>query len=201
VSSYMVVAAVSEAVRRLLWAEFDADGVVRPIVGAESAIVFKNPTETARDSANRLSLWLYQVSENEFLKNQPPVRSNGHETMRFPPLTLNLFYLITPFSTDTSGEADHILLGKTMQVLYDSSTLVLRDPVNNVFEELRIILCNLSLDELTKIWEALREPYRLSVCYQIRITRVDSQRIPTNARVVESTMGFSDAPDAVRRIT
>ena len=197
----MVVAAVSEAVRRLLWTEFDADGVVRPIVGAESAIVFRNPTETARDSANRLSLWLYQVSENEFLKNQPPLRSNGPETMRFPPLTLNLFYLITPFSTDTSGEADHILLGKTMQILYDNSTLVLRDPVNGVFEELRIILCNLSLDELTKIWEALREPYRLSVCYQIRITRVDSQRIPTNARVVESNLGFSDVPEAVRRIT
>jgi hypothetical protein len=196
----MVVAAVSEGLRRLLWSEFDADGVVRPLVGSETAIVFRNPTETARDSANRLSLWLYQVSENEFLKNQPHVRANGPETLRFTPLALNLSYLITPFSTDASGEADHILLGKTMQILYDNSTVVLRDPINNVFEEVRLILCNLSLDELTKIWEALREPYRLSVCYQVRVTRVDSQRIPSNARVVETLVGFADNPTGVREI-
>ena len=56
-------------------------------------VVFKNPTETARDTANRLSLWLYQITENEFLKNQPPTRVSGSEHRR-PPLAINLCYLL-----------------------------------------------------------------------------------------------------------
>ena len=82
---------------------------VAKLVGSESAIVFTNPTETARDSSNRLSLWLYQVTENEFVKNQPRLRGNGHDTSQLPPLALNLFYLVTPFAA--SGESDHLHRG------------------------------------------------------------------------------------------
>jgi hypothetical protein len=191
-SSYMVVAAVSNALRRILWAEFNDDNVVRPIVGSEEAIVFRNPTETARDSANRLSLWLYRVSENEFVKNQPMARANGNETLRFPPLALNLYYLLTPFAP--SGDADHLLLGKAMQVLYDNSSLLLHDSASHIAEELRIVLCRLTLEELTRIWEALREPYRLSVCYEVRVTQVESLRTQTSARVVERDAGFGTKP-------
>jgi hypothetical protein len=184
----MVLAAVSEALRQILWEAFDADAVIRPIVGSESAIVFKNPTETTQDSGNRLSLWLYQITENEFVKNQPMLRGNGHDSAQFPPLALNLFYLVTPFAS--SGESDHLLLGKTMEVLYDNATILLRDTTSGIAEELRIIFSRLTLEELTRIWDALREPYRLSVCYQVRVTRIDSQRMPGHARVVERITGF-----------
>lgn len=89
------------------------------------------------------------------------------------------------------------LLGKTMQVLYDNSTIVLRDPVNEVFEEIRVVLCNPPLDQLTRIWEALREPYRFSASYQVRVTSIDSQRVVTNARVVETNLGFNQNPSIV----
>ena len=184
----MVVAAVSEALRRILWEEFDADNVIRPIVGSESAIVFKNPTETAQDPANRLSLWLYHITENEFVKNQPMFRGNGRGEAHFPALALNLFYLLTPFAP--SGESDHLLLGKAMQVMYDSATVLLRDTSEDIAEELRVILCRLTLEELTRIWEALREPYRLSVCYQVRVMRVDSQRVSQHVRVFDRTAEF-----------
>jgi len=188
----MVIAAVSEALRRVLWEAFEADVVIRPIVGSEAAIVFRNPTETIRDSANRLSVWLYQITENEFVKNQPPVRANGPENIQNPPLALNLFYLVTPFAP--SGEADHLLLGKTMQVMYDNAILFLSDPVSSIHEELRIIFCRLSLEELTRIWEALKEPYRLSICYQVRVTRVESLRQSGKARVINRFAGFGDIP-------
>jgi hypothetical protein len=191
-SSYMIVAAVSEALRQILWEAFVADPVVHPIVGSESAIVFKNPTETAQDSANRLSLWLYQVTENEFVKNQPMFRDNGHDQAQFPPLALNLYYLVTPFAP--SGESDHLLLGKTMETLYGNAIVLLRDAVEDIAEELRIVLCRVTLEELTRIWEALREPYRLSVCYQVRVARVDSQRVLRHARIVDRAAKFDDTP-------
>lgn len=182
-SDYTVVKEVSEALRHILWKAFNTDATIQQIVGAESAIALRNPTETARDSANRLSLWLYQINENEFLKNQPMERTADPKISSFPPLALNFNYLITPFAP--SGDGDHLLLGKTMQVLYDNSTILLHDPANNIAEELRIILCNLNLEQLTRIWEALQQPYRLSMCYQVRVTQIDSRRISTSARTVE----------------
>jgi hypothetical protein len=138
-SSYMVLTATSRVLRQILWEAFDADPVIRPIVGSEEAIVLLNPTETARDSSNRLSLWLYHVSENEFTKNAAPVRANGHDTRQAPPLALNLFYLITPFAP--TGESDQMLLGKAMQVLYDDAIILLQNPGDQIAEELRLTLC------------------------------------------------------------
>jgi len=191
-SSYMVLSRVSEELRRVLWAAFEADSVVRPIVGSDAAIVFSNPTETARDSANRLSIWLYQITENEFLKNQPVPRTNGHTTMQEVPLALNLHYLITPFAT--TPEADHRLLGLAMQTLYDNAIMPLRRPVEDISEELRVVFCRVSLEELTRVWEALREPYRLSVAYTVRVTRIDSRRTPQRARVLESNNDYGGVP-------
>ena len=185
----MIVSAVSGILRRILWEAFDSDMVVQPLIGSESAIVFTNPTETAQDSGNRLSLWLYQIAENEFVKNQPMNRRNGHDTLQYPPLALNLFYLVTPFAP--SGEANHMVLGKTMEVFYDNAIILIRDPNSEIAEELKIIFCRLTLEELTRIWDALREPYRLSVCYQVRVARIDSQRVPSHARIIDRSEGFN----------
>jgi hypothetical protein len=193
-SDYFVLSDISKVLRTLLWEAYSADPVIRPLIGSEAAIVFTNPTDTARDSANRLSLWVYQVSENEFLKNQTPSQSVGpnHTTLRMPPLALNLFYLLTPFAP--SAEADLLVLGKSMQVFYDNAIVFLQEQLNNVFEELRLVLCRLTLDELTRVWEALREPYRLSVCYQVRVARIDSQITPEHARVIASHSLYGNVP-------
>ena len=189
-SSYRVVSEVSKALRSVLWAEFEEDDDFNAVTN-EADIVFKNPTETARDSANRLSLWLYHITEDAYLKNQPARRGNGAGISQFPPLALDFYYLITPFGP--SGEADQLILGKTMEVLYDNAILLVDNPEDEIAEELRVIFCRLSLEELTRIWEALREPYRLSVCYQVRVTRIDSQRRPLHARVIEQNSDYFGA--------
>lgn len=186
----MVVAGVSEALRHVLWEELHADPEISQLFPSEQDIVFMNPTETARNTANRLSLWLYQLTENEFVKNQAPVRANGSGALNYSPLAVNLNYLITPFAQVANGERsgrdeDHMVLGKIMQVFHDNSIIFVRDTVNDIHEELRIIFKRMTLEELTRVWEALREPYRLSVCYEVRVTRVESSRIQHNARVVE----------------
>jgi hypothetical protein len=195
-SNYTILSALSEALRSVLWQSYDADPVIRAIVGSEDAIVFTNPTETARDSANRLSLWLYHLTENEFLKNQPPQRTNGR-TQRETPLALNLFYLLTPFAG--SGQSDHLLLGLTMQTLFDNAILYLERPAEGELLELRVVLCRLSLEELTRIWEALREPYRLSICYEISVTQVDSRRRTSASRVLSATSIYDDRPDEAHK--
>jgi Pvc16 N-terminal domain len=199
----MVIRSVSEALRRILWDAIAADDVTRQIVVARENIVFLNPTQTASDSSRRLSLWLYQVVEDEFVKNQPmlraelpdPTDARGRHRDEFPPMALDLMYLLTPFAQ--TGESDHLLLGKAIQALYDSASTVMTDVSAGVAEELRIVFHRHTLEELTRIWDALKEPYRLSVCYQVKVTRVDSGRRSANARVVELSEDYGPTPAAV----
>ena len=196
-SNYAIIAETSKILRQILWESFAVDPVIRAIVNTEQTIVFTNPTETARDSSNRLSLWLYQITENEFMKNQPMMRTAEDTERRFPPLALNFYYLVTPFGE--TGEADHLIMGRMMQTLYDNAIVVLQDNTGEINEELRVILCRLSLEELTRIWESLREPYRLSVCYQVKVSLIDSQQIASTARVIERRDAYSDSPEALQQ--
>jgi hypothetical protein len=184
----MVLAAVSDGIRRILWNSFAADPTVSPLVGTEEAIVFLNPTQTAADSSNRVSLWLYLIAENEFVKNVPPQRI-ADDTEQFPPLALDLYYLLTPFGP--SAEADLLILGRAMQALYDSARTTLVNTTAKVAEDLSINLFRRTLDELSRVWEALAEPYRLSVCYQVRLIRVDSTQSTTVHPVLEMTADYS----------
>lgn len=191
-SSFRVLAVASEGLRRLLWNSISADPVTQPLVGTEDAIVFLNPTATAQDSARRLSLWLYHVSEDEHVKNLPAVRLSD-ATTRMTPLALDLFYLLTPFAA--SGEADHLLLGKAMQTFHDTATARVVDTATmDVNEELRITLFRRSLDEISQVWQALREPYRLSVCYQVKVTHLDSERRDLSTPVVSVSGSWAPAP-------
>jgi hypothetical protein len=208
-SSHEVISAVSIALRGILWERYDADPAIRPLFPSQqSSIVFDNPTETARQGVGRLSLWLYQVAENEHLKNQPPVRlppgPAGDAPQQMTSLAMDLYYLVTPFLPSGPDSqtivSDHLLLGLTMQAFYDDAIVVLRDDARDVAEELRIVLCRLTLEELTRVWYALREPYRLSICYQVRVVQIDSRRILPGARVVERVTGYGDSPGALQTV-
>jgi hypothetical protein len=189
-SDYTVIREVSKTLRDILWAAFSTDATINNIVAVEDAIVFDNPNKTAQQSTNRLSLWLYQVVENEHAKNQtPPLNAQGNAQKR-PPLALNLCYLVTPFGP--TGEADLLILGKTMQTLYDSAIFSVKNAAGPIAEDLRIVLSQLTIEELGRIWESLQEPYRLSVCYQGRFVNI----VPTSGlgakRVLERTAGITN---------
>ena len=190
-SSYRVLGQVSRRLRSLLWESFQKDAAIRQVVQDEERIVWSNPTETLEDSSNRLSLWLYRIEENEFEKNKPPHRINGNDrkmALAVPPLSLDLSYLVTPVTGNP--ESDLHLLGKALQVFYENSILVLHDSDEGTREELKIILARISLEELTRIWEALNQPYRLSVCYKVRLTRIEAERLRSSAAVSDSVRAY-----------
>jgi Pvc16 N-terminal domain len=190
----MAIHEISAALRRLLAREYAADLSLKSIVGdaPESVITFSNPTDARRDATNRLSLWLYQITENEHVKNAAPTPNGNGTANHLPPMALNLFYLMTPLTT--SGENDQQLIAKSMQVLYDNAVVMVRNADNLVAEELRIIFCRIELEQLTRIWEALQEPYRLSICYQVRVAHIDSLRLVPTARVTEAHAGLGQSP-------
>ena len=180
-SDYTAIADVGKTLIKLLWDNIKDDSHVSSIIESDDQITLSSPDE----SAKKLSLFLYQVTENAYLKNEE-MQSLNSTKLKYPPLTLSLFYLVTPHSQNMASV--HIILGKVMQIFHDNSILkgsILQDSL--VGDELRLILNPLSMDEQNKIWTVISKTktYKLSVCYEVTPVRIDSMREREVTRVTE----------------
>jgi hypothetical protein len=148
---------------------------------ASVPIDLRSPRElndATEDAVQAVSLWMYRVIRNGFILNNPPERIAPGQTRRHP-LPVNLHYLITPLATTSDDE--QLLLGKVLQVFNDFPTLrgdLLEDSLEGLTVELRVSLEPLDLEALTRVWEALKEPYQLSVSYMVQVVDIDSSRAP-----------------------
>jgi hypothetical protein len=140
----------------------------------------------------RITLFLYESGEDPSARNRPRIRGSLPPDLsrRKPPLALLLRYLITPWSGDEI--TDHRILGRAMQVLYDGAILSGPQLVGGLAgtdQALKITLSPLSLEERTRVWHAVQQPYRLSVSYEVRVVNLDSETIelihPVSRRSVE----------------
>jgi hypothetical protein len=138
----------------------------------------------------KLNLFLYQVLENAFAKNQA-WGSRSSTEQQYPSLALNLFYMLTPYAKDTLSA--HQVLSHALGSLHDHSIVASADlpgTLSTSVEQLAIVLCPMTLEELTRIWNALQSPYRLSVCYEVRIALIESTIRQTVTRVSEKVDAF-----------
>jgi hypothetical protein len=175
-SEYSVIAELGDSLVSLLFSELNADPQLNGLIDSEARISLESPAQLENDNSVRLSMYLYRIVENPYLKNRFPLVGNGG-SQRKPPLTLDLYYLLTPL-VGTPKE-QQIVLGKAMQALYDRAILEspdLEGSLGESGEEIRVILNSVSLEELTRVWQALEIPYRLSVCYTARVAIVDSDQ-------------------------
>jgi hypothetical protein len=195
--SHHVIAEVSKCLQHVLWLGLKQDPDTGQKVTAEPNIVMSNPAQQVDANVVRqMSLWLYHVLPNEHLRNAPPVRSvvGGDDTAEFyPPLALNLLYLLTPSTGSDLG--DQLVLGRCLQIFHDQSILFMGSQQDSErAEELHVSLAPRTIDELAKVWEAMQQPYRLSVCYEVRVARIESQRRQPGARVADRATDFRAQP-------
>ncbi|WP_338699863.1 DUF4255 domain-containing protein [Bradyrhizobium sp. 26S5] len=138
----------------------------------------------------KLNLFLYQVLENQFAKNRQWL-SPSPGVQEYPPLAIDLYYMLTPYARDTISA--HQVLNHAMAVLHDNSIVTgprLLGALAHTIEQLAVVMCPVTLEELTRIWNALQSPYRLSVCYQVRIALIQSEIRQTVPRVSQKVDVF-----------
>jgi hypothetical protein len=194
VSDYTVVKQVNEQLRQLLFAGMTGEAAQYfPTIDSIHVGSPKETADLATTQSKRLSVFLYQITEDPHMKNRPAVRDTGQTRLRVPPMALRFHYLITPFVSDSEGNA--IVLGKILEVLYDNSTITVVDPITSQTEYVRVIFETLSLAELAEVWEALKEPYRVSLAYQLRVPRLESGRQLVAVPVGESTSEYGGVPE------
>ncbi len=136
-------------------------------------------------SNRRINLFLYKLAENPYLKNSDfSVRPGVPNQLVPPPLSLSLFYLLTPYAPNdplTGNAAAHQILGEAMRVLFENPvvpTTYLDAGLTDARERLQIAGNGLDPEELSRIWATFSQPFRLSVMYEVSTLQLD-QSAPT----------------------
>jgi hypothetical protein len=146
-----------------------------------------------------LNLFLYQVIPNPGYHNfDLPSRDSKGELVRSASLGLNLFYLLTPYTSHNDSTQDiqpQQVLAKALMVLHETPTLdrkkILKvrqdstkildkkavDHLENQIELVKINPVSLSIDEMSKLWSSCFQiHYRPSVVYHASVILLESEK-------------------------
>jgi hypothetical protein len=181
-SDYTVISAVSSTLKEMLKQNITLSPDAE-LNGVDIHLLSPKEMQDAGHTSG-ISVWLYKVSRMAEMLNEPPERIGANQIARVP-LPILLFYLVTPITVHP--ETRHTLLGRVLQVLNDHAILRgsdLRGVLKGTTEQLRVNLEALSLEELSLVWEALSEPYQLSVTYLIQVVKIDSDLEPVKSSPV-----------------
>jgi hypothetical protein len=184
-SDYTAIADVGDTLIELLREN------MQDLIPADS-IALVSPGEIEGKDNFRLSLFLYQVSENSELKNQE-MENMGVSKLKAPPIALDLHYMLTSYPspgiqdrTERTQE-EHSILGRAMQVMHDNPILtgsVLKGGLSAYDNELHVMVTSMSLDDMSKIWSTFKEKsFRPSVCYLVTSVKIESTREKSITRV------------------
>lgn len=189
-SASTAIGMVSESLRNLLVAKMQPKGKI--------GVTILAPDESG--SNPRINLFLYQVQENPAFKNLDwQLKRGSADTLVPPPLSLNLFYLLTPYAQNDSqtGNADtHAILGEAMRVFYENPIVpkeYLEDGLQDAREQIQIILNTLDMEELARVWSTFTQPFRLSVLYQVSVVQIDA--LPASERPLPQRVRQIGVPD------
>jgi hypothetical protein len=199
VSNALAIAATTATLHTLLVHE-----IPRRDVGLADLNVTTQPPDRARTGVTtaQLNVFLYQTVVNAAWRNMDMPRPPKSGGTGFPPLALNLFYLITAYGR---GDADndavsHRVLGSAMSVLHDHPLLG-ADEIRSVMpgndlarqiERVRITPQPFSVEEISKLWTAFQTNYRLSAAYEATVVLIDSMRPTRSALPVLTRRALDD---------
>jgi hypothetical protein len=118
----------------------------------------------APSDAFGLSVWLYRVDSAVDRRTVLPTPGAGGPR-RGDVQVFELHYLLTP---NTAGpEDEQTVLGRVLETLRAHPVLS-GDELRGLSGEVRLSLETLTLEEMTRLWAALQQPYRLAVALLAR---------------------------------
>lgn len=169
-SSSIAIGQVSESLCNLL-----KDKMVPP-----PKVTVLGPDESVGSPDPRINLFLYRIRENAHAgQTDWQVKPGTTNQLTPPPLSLNLYYLMTPFVTsdpELGNIAAHQILGEAMRVFAEFPVVpepYLADGLEASREEIGIMLNALDMEELSNLWSTFSQPFRLSVHYEVSVVQLD----------------------------
>jgi hypothetical protein len=193
VATYQAIGSVAEGVRRLLEQSWESQpGGLHPLFEVYHRTDFDSPMTTG------ISIFVYQVGVDPVQRTVPPP---GPDRRRPLPICMSL--LLTAWATNAPTE--HMLLGWAMRAIDDNPILssgFLNAAVPGVFrpeETVELVAAQMSNDEVFQLWQAMPIELQLSMPYQARVIRIDSDIVePVGAPVQVRELRYADATAGAR---
>jgi Pvc16 N-terminal domain len=200
-STFLAISAVSAVLRSLILQSMSSNNLGSILATPlEVSGLPPDRIETGQQSnANRVNLFLFQATENAAWRNRElPSRNGRGERTASPKLALDLHYLLTAHgTTDFSAE---VLLGHAMYVFHETPVLTrqairdalaalpptLADALEDVrladqFEQIKIVPRAAGVEEISKVWTALKSQYRTSAAYDVSVVLIEANRAARSA--------------------
>ena len=197
-SNTLAIAAVTTALRNLL-----NTGIPAVDPGLSGLDVTTRSPDAARENVSgaSLNLFLYRTAVNAGWSNTDLPRAVKPGETGYPPLALDLQYLITAYGPDAIDKdaVSHQVLGSAMSVLHDHPVLAAAEiqgavqpkDLGEQFERIRISWLPMSVDDISRLWTAFQSQYRVSVAYEVTVVVIDSRR-PARTPLPVLTRGQDD---------
>lgn len=184
--------------------------------GVPSLLVTPHPPDKLAGDAT-LGLYLYHVAEDPQFKNQPP--PPGNPELRYTPMALQLFYVLTAFAHLDENDGgvstlrEQLMLGLGAKALRDhpiiddattvAGSSVLDPAITGDGNRIRIALQPLPANEAVSYFTAGSSPLRLSAYYQAQVIFLEPDRpIARTGRVlrygIQTFVGGSPHLEATR---
>lgn len=207
-SNALAISAVTATLRHVLRKGFPL--APDPLANVPVSVLPPDKVDKARgqNAGNQINLFLYQIQRNAaWVNSDLPWRTRPGESA-FPPLPLNLWYLLTAYGDGDDADPNkepfgHHLLGTAMSILHDHPVLSADDifeatkdilPLSDLdhqIERIRITFQPSSVEEIYRLWTGFATPYRLSVAYEAAVTLIESTR-PAKAPLPVLSRGPGD---------
>jgi hypothetical protein len=217
VSDFRAIGGTSATLQTLLSDRMELPSAVASAPVTIGPPPFSSMDTNPRKEDARVNIFLYRVTENGYLQNQQ-IPGRGTNGFGHPPLSVNLHYLITAYGNTQLAPGPgpamfddtiaHFLLGSAMRVLHDvpivtdsvrtqrapSGRSVLHESLRAEYEQVKLSLEPLSLEDITKVWTALSLRFRLSAGYLVNVLQIESRRPRTFPRPVGQPVSTTVGP-------
>jgi hypothetical protein len=182
-SNALAIAAVTATLRNLLTQGIQLES---DLIDTTVTTTVPDRARTSSATANQVNLFLYQATPSAAWRNLDIPTSVRPGESGYPPLALNLYYLLTAYGRDDDQTQpfSHELLGRAMSVLHDHPVLgaaeiqaaLTGNDLYTQVERIRLSLQPLGVEEIYRLWTGFQTPYRTSVSYEATVILIDSTR-------------------------
>jgi hypothetical protein len=201
VSAHTIINDVTLELRRRIFSAMNSAVGVTLGFADEATNIVLEPPHKGPDSGTRMSLYLYHIGINNEQRNQRMLAQPGRDDeLRLSPLPLELKYLVTPIDDE---ESNQLIMGRLLQFVYDSPYIdsITNQAIGNSFggasRVLRIVPDLLNVEQLSQLWNAFNQPYRLSLAFQVDVVALDSAIAPVVAPRVTDLLAVAGRKERV----
>ena len=190
-SGYTIISDVTEAIIKILRA-----GMVPDVIPNTEGIGACHPSDKG-DIV--LGINLYDIKRNTDIVAMDSV-AVGTGKRRAPSLFLDLYYMITAYSTSDikfRSIEDAKIIGRAIQLLEGNSVLngdILGKSAAGLRFAPKLEFLDLESEEKTRLWNIPDVPYKTSIFYKVYPIEIESLKITDVTRVVAADFTVEEKP-------